>query len=222
MMDNQAGSSDAMHNNSRLLSVVYDPRDGHATIDWAYEFNGNSAAFGDHDRLPTGNALGCMWPGTVYLDEGAGPTYDEIALEVTRHGAEAWTLQVFSQGAGLAACENADDDGAADKCVRGDGAYPGWFMYSIERFYAAPLVYRVDCDAATLRFSAVNNFKQNNMYIGAYAVWDAAKSVVASGAVPFPAHWRETNVTVGGLSSGAFTLEVRNQWDDVTSVDFTC
>ena len=45
---------------------------------------------------------------------------------------------------------------------------------------------------------------------------------VASGAVPFPAHWRETNVTVGGLSSGAFTLEVRNQWDDVASVDFTC
>ena len=75
MMDNQAGSSDAMHNNSRLLSVVYDPRDGHATIDWAHEFNGNSAAFGDHDRLPTGNALGCMWPGTIYLDEGAGPTY---------------------------------------------------------------------------------------------------------------------------------------------------
>ena len=155
MIDNQFGTG----NNSRLLSVVYDGSDGaysYAYLEFEYEFDGNSPVFGDHDRLPTGHSLGCYWPSTVYSDASSGPTYDELAVEVTPDGAEAWTLEVYSEPD--ASC--ADDDGG---CVRDSGAAPGWFFYSIERFYDGPLVFNATCSAqdGALAFSAVNAYKQS-------------------------------------------------------------
>ena len=74
-------------NNSRLLSVTYDPATMDAAVlTWHYELPGYSEVFGDHDQLPTGNRLGVYWPQYVYEDEDDGPQYDALYFEVV-HGA---------------------------------------------------------------------------------------------------------------------------------------
>ena len=107
------------------------------------------------------------------------------------------------------------------------GAAPGWFFYSIERFYDGPLVFNATCSAqdGALAFSTVNAFKQANVYGGTYTVTDASSGdEVASGELAFAAHWRATNVTVASsFSSGAeYTLEVKNQWNYASQASVTC
>ena len=76
-------------NVSRLLMVTYDPATSYDTtndsdgdnrtaayLSWEYPLSENSPHFGDHDRLPTGNLLGCYWPVTRAVFLRACPAGD--------------------------------------------------------------------------------------------------------------------------------------------------
>ena len=53
--------------------------------------DGYSPHFGDADRLPTGNILGCYWPEATT----AATPYDELVVEVVRDTKEsAFELEV--------------------------------------------------------------------------------------------------------------------------------
>ncbi len=142
MFDNQYD----MGNNSRLLCVTIDDEDARlASLTWEYQFDDYSTHFGDNDRLPTGNMLGCYWPMYQYGGNASADQYDERALEVTRPGgAIAWKLDLKGP-----ACDETE-------CERTSGE--GWTFYSIERFYEAPLLYNMSCADGKLKFSAHNNF----------------------------------------------------------------
>ena len=204
MFDNELQTG----NNSRMLCVVLDEVNEYAYLSWEYEFNENSPHFGDNDRLPTGNMLGCYWPDTQLY---GSVEYDERAVEITRPGGEiAWQLEVM--GAVCTATEG--------ECDRSTG--DGWTFYSIERFYTAPLVYNLTCSVGTLSFSTHNNFKQSNPSPARYALSGALGSL-GSGTFDFTPHWRDTFVSVdaSGLD-GDVNLTVTNTWGDETTKIVAC
>ena len=150
---------------------------------------------------------GCWWPTDVINGSDA---YEARVAEITRSTMEtAMQLDVF----GKETCAD------GDLCDR----KTGWLMYSVERFYEAPLVWSAKCDGKDLRFKAVNNFKQASVYSGTYAVIDAQGDTLASGDVDFAAHWRETEVTAALSSlSKSGTIDVTNQYGDTTSLAYSC
>ena len=171
--------------------------------------------FGDNDRLPSGNQLGVSWPKTFSTDD----QYDVRAIEVVRStGDLAWQMDVVG-----VKC-----DDASGTCDRGvDGV--GWTSYSIERFYAAPIVSNATCDKASgvVRFDAVNNFKQNNVAPATYAVSAAAGTdkPYATGDFDFKVHWRQTPVAVdlgAGKAKGTLVVTVTNEWGDMAAQSVTC
>jgi len=119
-------------------------------------------------------------------------------------------------------------DDTSGTCDRGvDGV--GWTSYSIERFYAAPIVSNATCDKASgvVRFDAVNNFKQNNVAPATYAVSAAAGTdkPYATGDFDFKVHWRQTPVAVdlgAGKAKGTLVVTVTNEWGDTAAQSVTC
>ena len=105
MFDNQYDSG----NNSRLLCVVLDESEAYAYLSWEYDTGDYSPHFGDNDRLPTGNMLGCFWPMYQYDD---ADQFDERAIEVTRPGGEtAWQLDVKGVKCDESECKRAAGSG---------------------------------------------------------------------------------------------------------------
>ena len=86
--------------------------------------------------------------------------YDSRIFEVERETkATAW--EAFVVGA---RCDSPDR--GSDGCVRvnltnGCGVPAGWSMYSVERFYEAPLVSDVACADGAVTLTAHNVFKMN-------------------------------------------------------------
>ncbi|KAH8098550.1 voltage-gated potassium channel [Aureococcus anophagefferens] len=164
--------------------------------------------FGDADRLPTGNMLGVHWP-----DELTDATdYAVRAVEVVRDDGDlAWEMKVKG-----AKCE-------AKKCSRDN---KGWTSYSIERFYANPILSNVACADAVVTFDVVNNFKQMNVYDGTYMIKTISKDDTVDktdGTLSFLAHWRTTPVSVDVPSAAAkATVIVTNQWGDDVSTEVDC
>ena len=202
MFDNQYDSG----NNSRLLCVVLDESEAYAYLSWEYDTGDYSPHFGDNDRLPTGNMLGCFWPMYQYDD---ADQFDERAIEVTRPGGEtAWQLDVKG-----VKCDESE-------CKRAAGS--GWTFYSIERFYTAPLLYNVACAGGQLTFSTHNNFKQSDASEAHYEVTSGG-SKVASGTFYFTPHWRDTLVAVDVTgTTGEVDVTVRNTWGDETLESVEC
>ena len=172
-----------------------------------YKFNDYSSHFGDNDRLPTGNMLGCYWP---YYQYDTGDSYDERAVEITRPGGDtAWQLDVV--GAPVTEAEYTRSKGDE------------WTFYSIERFYTAPLVYNLTCSVGTLSFSTHNNFKQSNPSKAMYAVTSETGSSLGSGTFDFTPHWRETFVSVDAQGlTGVVDVSVTNTWGDETVKSAQC
>ena len=208
MFDNQYD----MGNNSRLLCVTIDDEEARlASLTWEYEFDDYSTHFGDNDRLPTGNMLGCYWPMYQYGGNVSADQYDERALEVTRPGGEiAWKIDLKGPECDETECERTSGE--------------GWTFYSIERFYEAPLLYNLSCANGKLKFSAHNNFKQNNPSEARYTVTLASDaSEVASGTFDFTPHWRDTDVTVHIAGPiGVVNVTITNTWGDETSATTIC
>ena len=118
MFDNQYNTG----NNSRMLCVVLDEERGAAHLSWEKKLDASSPHFGDNDRLPTGNHLGCYWPDDLYSDEASHDQYDEIALEIVRDdNTVAWQLGISGPECSASSCEKDLDDGVG-----------GWNFYSIE------------------------------------------------------------------------------------------
>ena len=108
----------------------------------------------------------------------------------------------------------------------------GWKMYSVERFYASPLVYNCSCVAGALKFVTHNNFKQNDEYSGTYVLKttqgatpnDDGGELVTEGVVTWLPHWLATEVegTYDAESYDALELTVTNQYGDSTTKTITC
>ena len=94
------------------------------------------------------------------LDSPPSGRYDSRIFEVERETkATAW--EAFVVGA---RCDSPDR--GSDGCVRvnltnGCGVPAGWSMYSVERFYEAPLVSDVACADGAVTLTAHNVFKMN-------------------------------------------------------------
>lgn len=209
-------------NTSRLLIVKIDVDNLRMTELWEY-INapypwGYTPYFGDLDRLPTGNLLGCFWPYKL-----SGKVYEEVdyearAIEIVRDTKEtAWRMDVYGRNS----CSERI-------CTRNNAE--GWKMYSIERFYTAPLVYNVTCTPGTrhaeILFKTVNNFKQNDEFEGTYKLKDSTQKLIKEGTFMYLAHWRATTVTFhfgGGNEAGSsYVLSVKNQWGDETPHAIQC
>jgi hypothetical protein len=174
------------------------------------------------------------------IDAAAALQYDARAFEVVRETKQtAWEALVIGERC------TAPSDGSAG-CVRVKldasecGVPAGWSMYSVERFYAAPLVYDVACglDAGTgrvaLSFTSHNNFKMNGAHPGVAKLFGPGDSAATAPALAtvnftFVAHWRPTAVSidvtdivaeVGPDFSGM--LAVENEWNDHTFKAFSC
>ncbi|KAH8091275.1 hypothetical protein JL720_6166 [Aureococcus anophagefferens] len=202
LFDNQEASASSTLNASRLLCLRLDEAAGTATVTFEKVLDSYTPHFGDNDRLPSGNQLGVSWPKTFSTDD----QYDVRAIEVVRSSGDlAWQMDVVG-----VKC-----DDASGTCDRGvDGV--GWTSYSIERFYAAPIVSNATCDKASgvVRFDAVNNFKQNNVAPATYAVSAAAGTdkPYATGDFDFKVHWRQTPVAVDlGAGKAKGTRRHRDQ-----------
>ena len=55
---------------SRMLGVRLDPSAKTATLVWEHALGYNSTIFGDADRLPSGNIIGCGFPTSGALNDG--------------------------------------------------------------------------------------------------------------------------------------------------------
>lgn len=55
---------------SRMLAIRLDPSEETATIEWGHALGYNSSVFGDADKLPSGNIIGCGWPISGVLNDG--------------------------------------------------------------------------------------------------------------------------------------------------------
>lgn len=214
MFDNQYNNN----NNSRMLIVEYHGS-GSAEITWAYEMDGYTPHFGDCDRLPTGNILGCAWPQVVYQSEN--PDFDVRALEVVRSTNEtAWEMTVYGER-----CINGHKENEAE-CGRTLGQ--GWTMYSVERFYTKPLVYNVTCSRHghehQVYFNTHNIFKQNNYYEGNFRVVTKLDGVLQRKTFDFTPHWRETIIQTNfsAIPREKYYVYVENQWKDENMVEFEC
>ena len=98
------------------------------------------------------------------LDSPPSGRYDSRIFEVERETkATAW--EAFVVGA---RCDSPDR--GSDGCVRvnltnGCGVPAGWSMYSVERFYEAPLVSDVACADGAVTLTAHNVFKMNGWHV---------------------------------------------------------
>ena len=213
---------------SRLLVLRLDEDSMVAYVEWELELADHSCVYGDNDRLPSGNLLATSWP----LVKPAGDDafqYDARLFETVRATKEtAWEAFVVGQR-----CEDPADGSGG--CVRSAdcGVPNGWSMYSAERFYEAPLVHHISCDAGVLSFTAHNNFKQNGKKPGYFEVFAHGASGATASALleqdfTFNPHWRDTTVSADlsalADASGHFAgvLVVKNEWGDRTAKAFSC
>ena len=186
--------------NSRLLVVKVNESTYEANVTFQYDLDVYSDIFGDNDRLPTGNLLACYWPSDSMDYDNQ---FSAKIVEVVRDSSEvAFEVKITSTAMTEAECPD-------NVCMIKDG----FFMYSVERFYEAPLVYSYGYDAKTgvVSFTTANTYKQSSRYAATWTV-TAADGTVYSGNFDYKAYWRETDVdaaTVKGLD-GDLTLTVTN------------
>ena len=211
-------------NESRCLIISLNATAKTATLVWEHKMGALSLVFGDCDPLPSGNMLSSYWA-AEYGD--ATPTGQAQAgvVEVSRATNEvAWHMRVYGAACPDATCHNSE--------------HPGWKMYSIERFYDAPLLAAArkgvnqpphcTVDGGTLKFSTWNTYKQQNYYGGAYALTEVSSGhVAAQGSFSFAPHWRATLVTDAAVSLTGETpakveLVVTNQRGRNVSYTFDC
>ena len=226
---------------SRLLIVNVDEARETATLEWELVLDDHTCIYGDNDRLPTGNLLGSSWPRVI--DASADFQYDARIFEVKRD-----TKQVAFEAfvVGQRCTEPAH---GSDGCVRTyKGGYPnGWSMYSVERFYEAPLVYALDCvrrgGATLLNVTTHDSFKMSSISPGSYKVFRHGENgaegdaPLAQGDFTFAPHWRPTTLTIdlshafgddddddgdGDDARDDGMVAITNKWGDQTRKHFSC
>ena len=184
--------------NSRPMKLVLDEVALTANITWAYETGVRSYIYGDADRLPTGNVLACYWP--IELSVNMPEQFDAKVIEIVpdESGAGedvlAWELLIIGHNCTFGHVGREDGTGCTRASVL-DTVPMGWSMYSVERFYMAPLAIDAklvakdsngeestlciadgatndddvafsDDDSVTVSFTAYDSFKRNLPSVG--------------------------------------------------------
>ena len=206
---------------SRVLRVAIDETAGTAVVDWAYEIPfdypyGYAEIFGDADLLPSGNVLTCYWP--MRLAPSLGVLADATFLEVTPAGGIAWRADFYDTGATTAGpCEDDSNPG----CER--NKHVGWKAYSLERFYAAPLVRDATIDGSAVEFTAHAALKRAHPGDGAWALLDGDGVAMKTGSFTFATQQMATRVAVRAPTSDAAAakLRVSDEWGQTTDVALT-
>ena len=94
---------------SRLLVMRLDEDARVAYMDWELKLEEQTCIYGDNDRLPTGNLLGCWWQSSTYAHDDA---YDAKVVELVRASSEvAFELEVSSDRGCSAAASPCSVDG---------------------------------------------------------------------------------------------------------------
>ena len=218
-------------NESRLLIVSLDDASEVASLVWEYKLGVYSQAFGDCDPTPAGNIMGSYW--SSKYDVKAGQQLAGI-IEVTRETKEvAWHLKVY--GPPCAANSTGGVNYGNGTCET--NTYHGWEMFSVERFYAAPVLANPGnssgaplCAGGELSFTVFDSFKASSIYPGHFKLVEVHTGhVAASGTFHFAAHWRRTVVTADvdlmsrhADSATDVELIVWNTRNKTTSQNMTC
>ena len=211
MYDDQYGTGAS----SRVISVRIDNSSKVANITWEYRIPyeypyGYSPIFGEADRLPTGNVLSQFWPSS----QAAGIIeFDQRIFEVVPATNDlAWSIDIFSHP------HDASFTDGRNKSTGGFGNTQGWLSYSSERFYDAPLVWKVLHFKDFISFATVNSLKQNHIRTGKYRLLDASNNTIVRGTFKFVPHWRMSSVRISLEHGGSDTpaaVEVSNEWGQV-------
>lgn len=220
-------------NESRLLTVKVNETNQTARLTWEHRLGVLSSVFGDCDPMPSGNLLASYWNSNYTNATGDGPYGQAVAglIEVVRandgKNAVAWHMRVYGD--------------ACPSNICNDNSVAGWHMYSVERFYDAPLLpspgsamgepaCAYEDGQLVLHFTAYNSFKQNSKAPGTYSLTQTAPGldqVVAEGAFAFEPFWRPTKVMgvpvkLADPSSREVRLEVMNERGRSTAYVFNC
>ena len=222
-------------NESRMLIVALNESARTARLVWEHRIGALANIYGDCDPTPAGNVLGSYWRRAY----GNATPADEVqagVVEVSRATGEvAWDLRIYGR-----ACP----DGECASWMNGEDALrsTSWMMFSVERFYEAPVLPSVvrprvgatirppSCDGGVLTFTAWNTFKVSSRRRGTFElVARATRRPLAAGDFAFEAHWRPTNVSVAwnttidaGASSVDAELVVRNARGAAARYNLTC
>ena len=234
MFDNQG-----LGNQSRLLIVRLNETARTARLVWEHRLADLSKIYGDCDPTPAGNVLGSYWR-SAYGNASADDQAQAGIVEVSRATREvAWELKVYGR-----ACDRA-------RCAMSIGGHDAlrstaWMMYSVERFYDAPVLPSPgsalgaptckreaardgNATVVLLQFTVFDSFKHNSPKPGAFNLTeDGGARVAAAGTFEFEPHWRPTLVTAVAelrAHSGSTTeveLVVSNARGRATRYEFAC
>ena len=227
-------------NQSRLLIVRLNETAKTARLVWEYRLADLSKIYGDCDPTPAGNVLGSYWR-SAYGNASADDQAQAGIVEVSRATREvAWELKVYGR-----ACDRA-------RCAMSIGGHDAlrstaWMMYSVERFYDAPVLPSPgsalgaptckreaardgNATVVLLQFTVFDSFKHNSPKPGAFNLTERSSGahVAAAGTFEFEPHWRPTLVTaVAELRSQSGTtvdveLAVSNARGRATRYEFEC
>jgi len=121
---------------SRPMRVVLDEEKLTATVTWQFETGVHSFIYGDADLLPTGNVLATYWPDQLTAE--MPEQYDQRVVEIVPGEGNAsdelaWELLIIGENCTIPAPRGCARAGSSDTVPM------GWSMYSVERFYEAPL-----------------------------------------------------------------------------------
>merc|ERR1711988_196684 len=138
----------------------------------------------------------------------------------------AWHMRVYGTRCPSNECHESNTD--------------GWHMYSVERFYGAPIfpdpgseMGDPHCayhnDQLVLSFTTFNSFKQNSYYAGEFELTETSTGrTAAKGNFAFEPFWRPTKVMGVPVLlshpevSREVTLEVRNSRGRSVTATFNC
>ena len=205
MYDNQG-----LGNNSRLLIVAVNESSRVATIAWEHDLGVSTTIYGDCDPTPAGGVLGSYWSRRT-SNATADDEADAGVLEVSRATGEvAWHMRIYGKACPTDDCGDVWNGDSRSK----DSS---WTMYSVERFYDAPLLPSPSLDgtngtnaapecvlardgggaaAAEVRFTVFDSFKSSSRKGGTFTVGEVRTGrAVASGTFTFNPHWRPTVVS---------------------------
>ena len=204
MYDNQG-----LGNNSRLLIVAVNESSRVATIAWEHDLGVSTTIYGDCDPTPAGGVLGSYWSRRT-SNATADDEADAGVLEVSRATGEvAWHMRIYGKACPTDDCGDVWNGDSRSK----DSS---WTMYSVERFYDAPLLpspsldgtngtnAAPECvlardgggDAAEVRFTVFDSYKSSSRKGGTFTLGEVSTGrSVASGTFTFNPHWRPTVVS---------------------------
>ena len=196
---------------SRLLIVSSDTETYNASVVFEYETGTYAGEYGDCDRMPTGNVLGCWWQS---YERTPDRDYDAKVVELDRDSQEA-AFEMTIYGADV--CHGDDDT----TCT----VESSWQMYSVERFYTKPLLYNVTCDRASssLSFTSFDTHVHSSTASATYMLYNAEGSEQDTGDFDFNAYWLATDVSVA-LSSvpKKGSVKVTNSKGTSVKESFSC